>query len=51
MMQRELVLSRIAWHSVTDILAEYALHNHLTPFISMQNYHNALYRDVSLVLL
>lgn len=28
-------------------VAEYALQNRLTPFISMQNYHNAMYREVS----
>jgi hypothetical protein len=26
--------------------SEYAIHNRLTPFISMQNYHNAMYREV-----
>jgi aryl-alcohol dehydrogenase-like predicted oxidoreductase len=28
-------------------VSEYALQNRLTPFISMQNFHNALYREVS----
>lgn len=30
----------------SDGLSEYALQNRLTPFISMQNYHNAMYREV-----
>jgi aryl-alcohol dehydrogenase-like predicted oxidoreductase len=29
----------------TDGCSEYALDNHLTPFISMQNQHSALYRE------
>ncbi|RSH93590.1 hypothetical protein EHS25_006235 [Saitozyma podzolica] len=28
-----------------QILQQYALHNRLTPFISMQNQHNAMYRE------
>ncbi|CAD6581430.1 MAG: hypothetical protein TREMPRED_003007 [Tremellales sp. Tagirdzhanova-0007] len=35
--------SCFAWEF--QMMQQYALHNHLTPFISMQNYHNALYRD------
>jgi hypothetical protein len=27
-------------------LSEYAIQNRLTPFISMQNFHNAMYREV-----
>ena len=30
---------------LTTSLAGYALHNRLTPFISMQNQHSALYRE------
>jgi aryl-alcohol dehydrogenase-like predicted oxidoreductase len=29
-----------------DIDTEYAIQNRLTPFISMQNFHNAVYREV-----
>lgn len=30
-------------------ITEYAIQNRLTPFISMQNFHNAMYREVSAV--
>ncbi|WWC87830.1 uncharacterized protein L201_002722 [Kwoniella dendrophila CBS 6074] len=28
-----------------QLMQQYAIHNKLTPFISMQNYHNAMYRE------
>ncbi|WRT65645.1 uncharacterized protein IL334_002590 [Kwoniella shivajii] len=28
-----------------QLMQQYAIHNKLTPFISMQNYHNAIYRE------
>ncbi|GFZ48860.1 oxidoreductase with NAD+ or NADP+ as acceptor [Saitozyma sp. JCM 24511] len=33
------------WAWQFQILQQYALHNKLTPFISMQNQHNAMYRE------
>lgn len=30
---------------VADLSVAYAIHNRLTPFISMQNQHNAMYRE------
>ena len=53
MMQRESLLAFrnvIVVTLLLNLCTEYALHNHLTPFISVQNYHCALYRDVSLLL-
>lgn len=30
---------------MADLSVAYAIHNRLTPFISMQNQHNAMYRE------
>jgi hypothetical protein len=43
LMQRE-SYTGMAW---SCSLSEYAIQNRLTPFISMQNFHNAMYREVS----
>jgi hypothetical protein len=33
-------------HSLAvTLMQNYAIHNHLTPFISMQNHYNAIYRE------
>ncbi|WVW78478.1 hypothetical protein I302_100432 [Kwoniella bestiolae CBS 10118] len=33
------------WAWQFQLMQQYAIHNHLTPFISMQNQHNAIYRE------
>ena len=46
LMQRESALESEKAHQKLNSVAEYALHNRLTPFVSMQNFHNAIYREV-----
>jgi aryl-alcohol dehydrogenase-like predicted oxidoreductase len=41
---RDLLLAYSPGVAGADLLA-YAIHNRLTPFISMQNQHNAMYRE------